>query len=133
VRHKAFLGPRIQADSRAASLKYEHHEAGLAASGPSAHWRWPVPLAGSGACATCCSRHCAPLRPVQSLGAAPDVADLAAAIERESKRGRVARDLSRVVNAWECDVVEHFTIAYYFDRFADSSRNLLELIGKAKR
>ena len=28
-----------------------------------------------------------------------------------------------VVNAWECDVVEHFTIAYYFDRFADATRN----------
>lgn len=37
-----------------------------------------------------------------------------------------------VVNAWECDVVEHFTIAYYFDRFADSSRNLLELIGEGE-
>ncbi len=32
-----------------------------------------------------------------------------------------------VVSAWECDVVEHFTIAYYFDRFADAARNLLEL------
>jgi len=32
-----------------------------------------------------------------------------------------------VVSAWECDVVEHFTIAYYFDRFADASRNMLEL------
>jgi acyl-CoA thioesterase FadM len=34
-----------------------------------------------------------------------------------------------VVNAWECDVVEHFTIAYYFDRFADATRNYLDLIG----
>ena len=31
------------------------------------------------------------------------------------------------VSAWECDVVEHFTIAYYFDRFSDATRNLLEL------
>src|SRR6185503_11087960 len=35
-----------------------------------------------------------------------------------------------VVSAWECDVVEHFTIAYYFERFADASRNFLELIGE---
>lgn len=34
-----------------------------------------------------------------------------------------------VVSAWECDIVEHFTIAYYFDRFADATRNFLELIG----
>ena len=31
-----------------------------------------------------------------------------------------------VVNPWECDVVQHFTIAYYFDRFADATRNFLE-------
>jgi acyl-CoA thioesterase FadM len=35
-----------------------------------------------------------------------------------------------VVNAWECDVVEHFTIAYYFDRFADATRNFFGLIGE---
>ncbi len=34
-----------------------------------------------------------------------------------------------VVSAWECDIVEHFTIAYYFDRFADATRNHLELLG----
>ncbi len=33
-----------------------------------------------------------------------------------------------VVSAWECDIVEHFTIAYYFERFADATRNYLELI-----
>jgi len=33
-----------------------------------------------------------------------------------------------VVNAWECDVIEHFTIAYYFDRLADASRTYLEVI-----
>lgn len=37
-----------------------------------------------------------------------------------------------VVSAWECDVVEHFTIAYYFERFADATRNFLELIGEAE-
>ena len=34
-----------------------------------------------------------------------------------------------VVNPWECDVVQHFTIAYYFDRFADATGNFLDLIG----
>ena len=37
-----------------------------------------------------------------------------------------------VVNAWECDIVEHFTIAYYFERFADATRNFLELIGDSE-
>ena len=37
-----------------------------------------------------------------------------------------------VVSAWECDIVEHFTIAYYFDRFADATRNFLELIGEGE-
>ena len=37
-----------------------------------------------------------------------------------------------VVSAWECDIVEHFTIAYYFDRFADATRNLIELIGESE-
>jgi acyl-CoA thioesterase FadM len=31
-----------------------------------------------------------------------------------------------VVNPWECDVVQHFTIAYYFDRFADATRNFFD-------
>jgi acyl-CoA thioesterase FadM len=34
-----------------------------------------------------------------------------------------------VVNAWECDIVEHFTIGYYFERFADATRNFLQLSG----
>ena len=38
-----------------------------------------------------------------------------------------------VVNAWECDVVEHFTIAYYFDRFADATRNFFDLIREGDR
>ena len=33
-----------------------------------------------------------------------------------------------VVNPWECDVVEHFTIAYYYDRLADATRNFFDLI-----
>lgn len=37
-----------------------------------------------------------------------------------------------VVSAWECDIVEHFTIAYYFERFADATRNYFELIGEAE-
>jgi acyl-CoA thioesterase FadM len=37
-----------------------------------------------------------------------------------------------IVNPWECDVVQHFTIAYYFDRFADARRNLFDLIGEGK-
>jgi acyl-CoA thioesterase FadM len=37
-----------------------------------------------------------------------------------------------VVSAWECDIVEHFTIAYYFERFADATRNFLDLIGEAE-
>jgi len=36
-----------------------------------------------------------------------------------------------VVNPWECDVVQHFTIAYYFDRFADATRNFLDLSAEA--
>ena len=35
-----------------------------------------------------------------------------------------------VVNPWECDVVQHFTIAYYFDRFADATRNFIDLIAE---
>jgi acyl-CoA thioesterase FadM len=35
-----------------------------------------------------------------------------------------------VVNPWECDVVQHFTIAYYFDRLADATRNFLDLCGE---
>jgi acyl-CoA thioesterase FadM len=34
-----------------------------------------------------------------------------------------------VVNPWECDVVQHFNITFYFDRFADASRNFLDLVG----
>ena len=33
------------------------------------------------------------------------------------------------VPPWECDVTEHFTIAYYFDRLEEAERNLAEIIG----
>lgn len=37
-----------------------------------------------------------------------------------------------VVSAWECDIVEHFTIAYYFEKFQDATRNFVELIGEGE-
>jgi acyl-CoA thioesterase FadM len=37
-----------------------------------------------------------------------------------------------VVSAWECDIVEHFTIAYCFEKFQDATRNLVDLIGEAE-
>ena len=33
------------------------------------------------------------------------------------------------VPPWECDVTEHFTIAYYFDRLEEAERNLAETLG----
>jgi acyl-CoA thioesterase FadM len=34
-----------------------------------------------------------------------------------------------VVSPWECDVTEHFTIAYYFDRLADAAATIAEGLG----
>ncbi len=34
-----------------------------------------------------------------------------------------------VVSPWECDVTEHFTIAYYFDRLADAAVTMTENLG----
>jgi acyl-CoA thioesterase FadM len=34
-----------------------------------------------------------------------------------------------VVSPWECDVTEHFTIAYYFDRLADAAATAAENLG----
>ena len=34
-----------------------------------------------------------------------------------------------VVSPWECDVTEHFTIAYYFDRLADAAATTAENLG----
>ena len=42
----------------------------------------------------------------------------------ETYRGAVA--------PWECDVVEHFTIAYYFDRFGDANLALMETVGMGR-
>ena len=36
-----------------------------------------------------------------------------------------------VVSPWECDVTEHFTIAYYFDRLADAAATIEESLGCA--
>ncbi|HKS89665.1 MAG TPA: thioesterase family protein [Stellaceae bacterium] len=33
------------------------------------------------------------------------------------------------VPPWECDVTEHFTIAYYFDRLEEARRNLADALG----
>jgi acyl-CoA thioesterase FadM len=33
------------------------------------------------------------------------------------------------VNRWEVDTVDHFTVAYYFDRLADASQSALEALG----
>ena len=32
------------------------------------------------------------------------------------------------VPPWECDITEHFTIAYYLDRLTDAERNLADLL-----
>src|ERR1700751_5371571 len=34
-----------------------------------------------------------------------------------------------VVSPWECDVTEHFTIAYYFDRLGDAAMTMAESLG----
>jgi acyl-CoA thioesterase FadM len=36
------------------------------------------------------------------------------------------------VMPWECDIVEHLTIAYYFERFADANLALMDHIGFGK-
>ena len=33
------------------------------------------------------------------------------------------------VHRWEVDNVDHFTVAYYFDRLSDATLNLLETLG----
>lgn len=33
------------------------------------------------------------------------------------------------VPPWECDITEHFTIAYYFDRLTEAERNLADALG----
>jgi acyl-CoA thioesterase FadM len=34
-----------------------------------------------------------------------------------------------VVSPWECDITEHFTIAFYFDRLADAASTIAESLG----
>jgi acyl-CoA thioesterase FadM len=34
-----------------------------------------------------------------------------------------------IASPWECDVTEHFTIAYYFDRLADAASTISESLG----
>ncbi len=34
-----------------------------------------------------------------------------------------------MVKAWECDMVEHFTVAYYYERLIDGVLNLLDEVG----
>ena len=37
------------------------------------------------------------------------------------------------VPPWECDVTEHFTIAYYFDRLEEAEPNLADALGLGQR
>src|ERR1700751_5190559 len=37
-----------------------------------------------------------------------------------------------IVAPWECDLTEHFTIAYYFDRLADASSEIAASLGLRK-
>ena len=34
-----------------------------------------------------------------------------------------------IVAPWECDITEHFTIAYYFDRLADAASTMAASLG----
>ena len=34
-----------------------------------------------------------------------------------------------IVSPWECDITEHFTIAYYFDRLADATSTMAGSLG----
>src|SRR5579883_452694 len=46
--------------------------------------------------------------------------------------GGLVETYRSVVAAWECDVMGHLTIAYYFDRFADAAFNLIEQIAPSE-
>src|SRR5215475_12557793 len=37
------------------------------------------------------------------------------------------------VPPWQCDVTEHFTIAYYFDRLEEAAANLADALGFDER
>ena len=46
--------------------------------------------------------------------------------------GVLSETYRSVVAAWECDVMGHLTIAYYFDRFTDAAFSLIERLAPAK-
>jgi acyl-CoA thioester hydrolase len=45
-----------------------------------------------------------------------------------AEKGILRETYRSVVAAWECDVMGHLTIAYYFDRFADAAMSLVEML-----
>ncbi len=47
-------------------------------------------------------------------------------------QGALMETYRSVVAAWECDVMGHLTIAYYFDRFSDAAFDLIERLAPAK-
>lgn len=49
-----------------------------------------------------------------------------------STEGALMETCRSVVAAWECDVMGHMTIAYYFDRFSDAALDLIERVAPAK-
>src|SRR6266851_8399082 len=38
-----------------------------------------------------------------------------------------------IVSPWECDITEHFTIAYYFDRLADAASMMAQALGLERK
>jgi acyl-CoA thioester hydrolase len=48
------------------------------------------------------------------------------------QEGVLSETYRSVVAAWECDVMGHLTIAFYFDRFADAAASLIERVAPAK-
>ena len=47
-------------------------------------------------------------------------------------QGVLSETYRGVVAAWECDVMGHLTIAFYFDRFTDAAYSLVEQLAPAK-
>jgi len=46
--------------------------------------------------------------------------------------GVLSETYRSVVAAWECDVMGHLTIAFYFDRFSDAAMSLIERLAPSK-
>src|SRR5690348_16500258 len=61
------------------------------------------------------------LSPKREIGAQPVLGTRAMAAWTETARS--------VVSPWECDVTEHFTIAYYFDRLMDAASTIAAILG----